>query len=175
MNTFNPGVSGLVLVMVAIAAVSDLRSHRIPNWLIATGLLAALLLQVFEHGAGGGSRAWLTGALAGLAPFLVLYLAGALGADDAKLMASIGAFVGVQPALQIVVASFLLGGVMALAIMVARKNARQTLAGLSALLLWLPFGWRATAAGTARTETTARLPYVVALAGGVLLVTTGTL
>ena len=91
MNTFNPGVSGLVLVMVAIAAVSDLRSHRIPNWLIATGLLAALLLQVFEHGAGGGSRAWLTGALAGLAPFLVLYLAGAGGGPHAHQLARIGA------------------------------------------------------------------------------------
>ena len=72
-------------------------------------------------------------------------------------------------------ASFLLGGVMAVTIMLTRKHARQTLAGLSARLLWLPFGWRATATGNDKMETTARLPYAVAMAAGVLLVMTGAL
>ena len=175
MSALDLTANGLLLAMLGIAAITDLRSHRIPNWLVSAGLLAALLVQILGHGFGAGSWAWLTGAAAGLAPFLVLYLIGALGAGDAKLMASIGGFVGVQAALHIVVASFLLGGVMAVTIMLTRQRARQTLAGLSARLLWLPFGWRATATGNDKMETTARLPYAVAMAAGVLLVMTGTL
>ncbi|MGO4333036.1 prepilin peptidase [Cupriavidus sp. 2TAF22] len=173
MSTFDPLTSGCLLTLVGIAAASDLRSHRIPNWLVGAGLMVALVLQVALHGFLHGTQAWLTGALAGLGPFLVLYMLGAVGAGDAKLMASIGAFVGAAAALQIAVASFAMGGLLALIIVLARKQARQTFAGLCARLLWLPFGLRADVAGKDNLTTAARLPYAVAMAGGVLMVMTG--
>lgn len=175
MSAFDPLTSGYLLALVGIAAASDMRRHRIPNWLIVTGLLAALLLQIVRHGIGNGAWGWLTGAFAGLAPFLFLYFLGAVGAGDAKLMASIGALAGTAATLQIVAASFLVGGLMALTVLLTRKHVRKTLAGISARILWLPFGWRSAATGKDRMETAARLPYAVAMAVGVLLVMTGVL
>ncbi|WP_454720344.1 MULTISPECIES: A24 family peptidase [Cupriavidus] len=175
MSAFDPLTSGYLLALAGLAVASDLRSHRIPNWLVAAGLVAALVLQITLHGAGQGAWAWLTGALAGFAPYLALYMLGAVGAGDAKLMASIGAFAGPQAALEIAIASFAVGGLLALAVVLMRKRVRSTLAGIGTRLLWLPLGLRASLAGRDKLETAARLPYAVAIAGGVVLVMTGVL
>ncbi|WP_420995520.1 A24 family peptidase [Cupriavidus sp. 30B13] len=175
MSAFDPLTSGYLLALVGLAAASDMRSHRIPNWLVAAGLMVALVLQITLHGFGQGAQTWLTGALAGFAPYLGLYMLGAVGAGDAKLMASIGAFVGPQGALEIAVASFAVGGLLALAVMLMRKQVRRTLAGIGTRLLWLPLGLRANLAGRDKLTTAARLPYAVAIAGGVVLVMTGVL
>ncbi|WP_059410726.1 A24 family peptidase [Cupriavidus basilensis] len=175
MSTFDPLTSGYLLALAGLAAASDMRSHRIPNWLVAAGLLLALALQMTLHGPGQGAQAWLTGALAGFAPYLALYLLGAVGAGDAKLMAGIGAFAGPQAALEIAIASFAVGGLLALAVMLMRKRVRKTLSGIGTRLLWLPLGLRANLAGRDKLTTAARLPYAVAIAGGVVLVMTGVL
>lgn len=166
-----------LLALVGTAAVTDFRSHRIPNRLVATGAIAALLLQIALHGAGSGAWLWFTGLAAGIAPFVVLYLVSAVGAGDAKLMACVGAFVGPETVLEILIATLLCGGAMAVWTMLMRRHVRRTMAGVVGTLLWLPFSWRTGSEGTARTNmtTTARLPYAVAIAGGVLLVMTGVL
>lgn len=176
MISFDPITNGTLLTLVAIAAATDLHNHRIPNWLVATALLLALPLQTYLHGLGVGTSAWALGALTGLAPLLVAYLLRAVGAGDAKLMAAIGAFVGPHAVLQIVLATFLVGGLMALAVMLSRKQTRQALANLTAQFLWLPMAWHGPASGSdIKIEKTYRLPYAVAIAGGVLLVMTDTL
>ncbi len=164
-----------LIAMVTIAAVSDARTRRIPNWLVGSGLAIALVAQCATQGLGGG-LAWLGGAATGMGLCLVLYVAGGMGAGDVKLMGAVGAFMGPAGAAQVGLASFLAGGVLALAMIFANKASRRAFAGVSALLLSLPFGGKAPTSrdGGAVEETTTRgamkLPYAVAIAAGTLLV-----
>ncbi|MDF3883901.1 A24 family peptidase [Cupriavidus basilensis] len=168
-----PTLASLSLAaLVIIAAVCDVRARRIPNWLVGCGLAIALAVQCAVLGPAAGSWAWITGAAAGMGLFLGVYLLGGMGAGDVKLMGAVGAFVGPLGALDIALTSFLVGGVLALAMTLVRKESRRTLASLSTLLLSLPFGARAI---PLRRESqtngdTMRLPYAVAIAAGTLLV-----
>lgn len=83
-----------VLALVMIAALSDLNTRRIPNWLVATALVVALPMQVVLHGATEGMQMWLGGCLTGGLLLLPGYLMRLMGAGDVKLMAAVGAFCG---------------------------------------------------------------------------------
>src|SRR5437867_3546861 len=119
--TMSPALSlaGLA-TLLALAVVSDLRSRRIPNELVLTGLLLALGQHAAMLLAGqaplAGEHAWspLAGALAGGAALLPLYLLRASGAGDVKLMATVGAFVGAAAALTAALYTLLAGGVLEL-------------------------------------------------------------
>src|SRR5262245_62080436 len=88
-------VLGVMLKTVrVIAIVMDLRSSRIPNWLTFPAMGFALAGHAWLNGIDGILFS-LTGFGMGLGLFFFIYLAGGLGAGDVKLMAAIGAFIGV--------------------------------------------------------------------------------
>jgi prepilin peptidase CpaA len=172
------GLTVLVL-LVLTALVIDLRQRRIPNTLVLLALGAGLVInligpQIWLHGSGLlstypgaiGIKGSLLGALTGLAVFLPFYLLRAMGAGDVKLMAGIGSFVG--PATAINVALFILvtGGVLAVVRMVWVRKTQLVLFNVAtALGQWVP--------GTAArfdpaTQSADRMPYGVAMAGGLL-------
>jgi len=157
-----------LLAMVAVAAVTDLRSHRIPNWLVAAGLIVAMILQVAQAGLGAGAQNWMYGALVGFIPFVFLYVVGGMGAGDAKLMAAVGAFAGPDFMLPTLLATAVAGGAMALVSIVAGHNARSAMARVGALLMAIPFGMRALKSKSGSDGVPqVRLPYAVAIAIGV--------
>lgn len=121
----------VLLVFVALAAVADLASRKIPNPLVLLGLLVALGVHLAP---GGSALAWLGGALTGLLVFLPLYLLRGMAAGDVKLMAMVGAFTGPALALQICAATFLIGGLMALAAVLRRRRWRAAARNLRFLL-----------------------------------------
>lgn len=109
--------------VVVTAAITDFFSQRIPNWLVLPGAVLALCL----HSVEGGGSAVLGGVLGWLAGFSLLigfYAKGGMGAGDVKLMACIGAFVGVYRVFWVFVYTTLLGGVYALGIIVYSMVAR---------------------------------------------------
>ncbi|CAJ0685437.1 A24 family peptidase [Ralstonia mannitolilytica] len=161
--------------MVTIAAVWDVRTRRVPNWLVTGGLLVALFAQCLEHGVLTGSWTWLLGTATGLGLFLGIYLLGGMGAGDVKLMGAVGAFMAPAGALHVAFVSFLVGGTLALAMMLVRGNAHRTFANVSALLLSLPLGGKTAAAGRDKKDKTTQVPYAVAIAVGTLLVLQGVL
>ncbi|HRK29435.1 MAG TPA: A24 family peptidase [Tepidisphaeraceae bacterium] len=83
-----------LLAMLAVAAVIDFRSRRIPNWLTiviaVTGLLQA---ASWSHSVAGG---WMSivGLAVGLAINLPLFALGLRGGGDVKLFAGVGAWLG---------------------------------------------------------------------------------
>ncbi|WP_137927501.1 prepilin peptidase [Cupriavidus sp. 2SB] len=162
--------------MVVVAAVSDAHSRRIPNALVAAGLVAALGFQIAALGFTAGAWQWIGGLATGMGLFLAIYLFGGLGAGDVKLMGAAGAFLGPLGAAHAALASFLVGGLLALAAMLLHRPSRQALTALGSLLMALPFGRTATTAARidpaseAGSSATARLPYAIAIAAGVLLV-----
>ena len=114
-----------LLTMLAVAIYFDIRTERIPNWLVAAGTVVALTLHAVNSGALGllTSVGGLFVAMVMLLPF---YIAGVMGTGDVKLMAAVGAFTGVHLALLAVGFALGVGVLEAIAILVLRGAGRQT-------------------------------------------------
>jgi prepilin peptidase CpaA len=107
----------VLALTVLTAAITDLSSQRIPNWLTMPATVLALCMQSAIAGTDGilsGIAGWATG----FAMFILFYAQGGMGAGDVKLMATIGAFTGPSRALFIGLYTALFGGVYALGIVV---------------------------------------------------------
>ncbi|BCL89206.1 hypothetical protein MAFF211471_42890 (plasmid) [Ralstonia solanacearum] len=81
-----------VVVLAVLVITSDLRSRRVPNWLVAVGLVLSIVLVKFGSVvalAYDWRDVWLGGAIA-LAGFLPLYALGWMGAGDVKFFAVAG-------------------------------------------------------------------------------------
>jgi prepilin peptidase CpaA len=82
-------------LLTVLAAVCDLRSRRIPNWLTIPSLLSGLLFHAVFQGGAGLLDAGLGFAL-GFGSLLILWLIGSGGGGDAKLMGAVSAWLGFQ-------------------------------------------------------------------------------
>ena len=92
-------VSSLLITAVAlytaVAAATDLRSRRIPNWLTLPTAAAGLLFHTCFP-SGWGFVDSFSGLAIGFALLLVPFLAGGSGMGDVKLLAALGAWLGPQ-------------------------------------------------------------------------------
>jgi prepilin peptidase CpaA len=131
----SPMIAPASMGMVLTAAAIDLRERRIPNWLTFGAWLMALPLQIAIHGLGHGAADWAVGWVAGFAIFLPFYLVHGMAAGDVKLMAAVGAWLGASMALQIALATFVIGGVWALALTARRRRMAQLRRNLASILL----------------------------------------
>lgn len=110
------GISPLVVllgVVLALAVVWDFATARIPNWLTLTAAAGALAWQTASGGMKGmifSASGWLLGVVLLLLPWLL----GGLGAGDAKLMGTVGAFLGPKGCFVAFLGTALVGGVAAL-------------------------------------------------------------
>ncbi len=110
-------------ILLTLAAVCDIRTHRIPNLLVLLGLVLGLL----GHGWRGGPGLLLSlegVAVAGLA--LLPYALGGLGAGDVKLLGAVGALMGPVFLLWTLLGTVLAGGLLALAWAAWRGVLRET-------------------------------------------------
>ena len=83
----------LILVVLLIAAISDVRERRIPNWTV--GLVLAVALASAAMSGGLSDMGWaISAGLAMLAVSFALYAIGWIGAGDAKLFAAVAVFTG---------------------------------------------------------------------------------
>jgi prepilin peptidase CpaA len=115
----------IVLIFLIVATVFDVRSHRIPNWLVFSGALVGIAYQALSPYDRGAIHS-LAGMAVGLAAFMPLYMLRAMGAGDVKLMAMVGAFLGPASAIGAVLMTFIAGGVLAIAAAIW-NGAMQTL------------------------------------------------
>jgi prepilin peptidase CpaA len=115
------------------ATIVDIRSRRIPNAL--TAAMAGVGIGLAVAGLSGVSpAASLGGLVVGLMLMMPGHMMGATGAGDVKLMAGVGAILG----LQLIVTAFLFtaiaGGVLALVVALRRRRLAATLAGTGRLI-----------------------------------------
>jgi prepilin peptidase CpaA len=102
------------VVVTAIAAVYDLRTGHIPNWLTLGALAAALVAHAARGLVAGGLPGLLDAAIAALfaaiacslVPALMFWLGG-MGGGDVKLFAAIGAACLVARGLEVEMYSFI--------------------------------------------------------------------
>jgi prepilin peptidase CpaA len=154
-------------IVLSLAAYTDLKYRRIPNAIVAAGLCAALATVSLGWSPLTLSQS-LLGAMTGLLMFLPLYMMGAVGAGDAKLMSAVGAFLGTQAVAWVVAYTALIGGAMAVVTVLVLGNTRQTLEGIWAYLRALSIRFSGVGAPmpTCVPSTTARMPYALAIGAG---------
>jgi prepilin peptidase CpaA len=110
----------LYCVTLAIAALSDLRTRRIPNWTILA--IALLFLGWIFVGPGVSVVSSLEAALIMFAISVALYAFRVIGAGDSKLVTMVGLFTGlIQLPLFLMVMS-LCGGALAAISLISRPT-----------------------------------------------------
>lgn len=172
------GAFGVLAGLLALAVWHDVKSRRIPNALVASGIAAGLLLQWLLPSGFGFVNSWVPGALGvlagleglalGFASLFPLYLLRATGAGDVKLMAMVGAFAGPAEVLGAALLTFATGALLALAVALRQRVLRAMLHNFRIML----YGAAATFSGAgvslfhSRTDTAAHIPYAIAIALG---------
>jgi prepilin peptidase CpaA len=155
-----------LLALLVIAMVIDIRSHRIPNLLVLSGLVVGLVIRAVTG--LGQWQDWGLGLLAGLALLFPLYVIRVMGAGDVKLMAMVGSFVGPVGALSVVLATLVAGGLLGFLIATHKRALGQ--AWMNVRLLMATTAPSLPAAGRRSVQPPAgsigNLPYAVAIALG---------
>lgn len=121
---------GIAIAASLVAAVSDVRSRRIPNALTVPVLAGGLLFSLLADGISGLGDSLLGCVVMGV-PYVLLFLLGG-GAGDAKMMGALGAWLGFRAGVTTLVAVAVIGGVFGLLRMLADRNTGTRLGGMFA-------------------------------------------
>jgi prepilin peptidase CpaA len=157
------------LIVLAIATFTDLRSRRIPNWLVFPFLLAGIAVSGWLHGWHGIWQS-LAGLGLGALLFGILFLMGGMGMGDVKLCAAIGAWVGPHQLLTALVLTGIFGGVMAVCWAAAGGFLGELFKGSGDLIFGLKDrGMRPHPELVLANPKTRKLPYAPAIAIGTLV------
>lgn len=154
------------LIVLAVATFTDLRSRRVPNWLVLPFLLAGIAVSGWLHGASGIGHS-IAGMGVGLLIYGVLYWMGGMGAGDVKLCAAIGAWIGPNQLFFALVITAIAGGIMALCWAAFGGFLGDLFTGAGELV----FDWK-TSGGPDRAldnPLKRKMPYVPAIAIGTLV------
>jgi prepilin peptidase CpaA len=162
--------TGVLIALLLVAAWTDWRTYRIPNWIIVPGMLWGLACNsLFSNQVATGFTFGLLGLLTGLAMLLPLYMLRILGAGDVKLMAMVGAFLGAPATFKAALVVCIVGGLMALASTAMRRSLPElkenTLMLVTSMLtpgiaLWRP---------STTTPSVGTLPYGISISLGTLV------
>lgn len=119
MSALNFAAFSFLTIVLFIAAVMDIRIHKIPNWLT----YPAVIIAIVGHTWSGGWEGFLfsaQGTALGLAILFVPYLTGGMGAGDAKLLAAVGGILGPGGVLTAFLFTALVGGIYAMILLGVR-------------------------------------------------------
>jgi len=121
----------VVLVAALIAAATDIWKFKVYNALTLPLLVSGLLYHAFRAELADS----LLGVLFGFAALIVLYIIGGMGAGDVKLMAAVGAWLGMPLTFYVFIASSLAAGVYSIGLVVWTGQVVETAVNLQ--ILWL--------------------------------------
>jgi prepilin peptidase CpaA len=168
MTSTSPAIGIPFVVLMLLAATSDLKARHIPKAITVTGMVTAPVLWGLLAGPAAAVASIVGGALA-LVVGLTLFALGALGGGDAKLLAVTGAFLGPARLLSALVVIGMTGGLLGLAMVVARGRLLATLGRTWQLCLHLATLGRTGAPLDLRSPDAITVPYGVAIAAGALM------
>jgi len=163
-----PMSSVALLVLLGLSVWHDWRHRRIPNRLLTVFVGLGLAHSLGPVGPGLASA--LGAALLGAAAFAPLYLRGAMGGGDLKLMATTGLWLGLDPMPFVCLAVAICGGVLALAWMwrLRRTRVNATMKPTVNPSTKASTRVRTPVAPPAHLALQDRMPYALAIAAGTL-------
>lgn len=133
-----PAYAALIALALPLAAI-DLDVHRLPDWLTLPALPILAILLALDWDAARMMRAVICAVLAGLIfLFLAIAVPGGMGLGDVKLAALLGLALGwwgYLAVLQGLASGFVIGGLVSLLLIAARRATRHTHVALGPSLL----------------------------------------
>ena len=174
------------LIVLAVAVVTDLRSRRIPNWLVLPFLLVGIVVSPwrhdwegigrgFWHGSGTGFN-WhglgqsCSGLGLGFLLYGILFWKFGMGAGDVKLGVAIGAWIGPVQMFWSLFFTSLAGGIMVLCWIAYLKLLKGLLRGAGDLVLGRKRSGMDRAAEASVADLLKRkMPYAPAIAVGTFM------
>jgi prepilin peptidase CpaA len=158
-----------IVVLLAMAIFTDLRSRRIPNWLVLPFLLAGIAASSWRDGWHGMEQS-MCGLGLGLLLFGIFGWMGGMGMGDVKLCAAIGAWIGPAQLLIALVITGIAGGIMAICWAVAGGFLGELFSGAGELILSVKErGIRPHSELFLDNPRTRKMPYAPAIALGTLI------
>ena len=120
-------VWGFISAVLVLAAVIDGIKLKVPNWItfplvISGWLFSAIFCGFTGLGFWSGLGCSLLGTAVGLALLLPAYAIGGMGAGDVKLLAGVGAWIGVSQTFWAFVVSVLIGGMIAIGMVLYQRK-----------------------------------------------------
>ena len=119
----------VALTAASVAAVTDIWRFRVYNVLTFPLMACGLIYHSAATGYQGFTASCL-GLMFGLAVLLLPYVMGLMGAGDVKLLAGVGAWLGLGPTVVVFVVSSLVAGVYATVLILYRGNISHSVAVL---------------------------------------------
>lgn len=157
------------LIVLAIATFTDVRSCRIPNWLVLPFLAAGIAVSGWVHGWHGIGQSFLGIGLGTVILGFFCWLGG-MGMGDLKLCAAVGAWIGPAQLMVALVITGITGGIMALCWAIGGGFVRELLSGTGDLILGLgKRGLRPHPELVLDNPLTRKMPYAPAIAIGTLI------
>lgn len=157
------------VAVVAVATITDLRSRRIPNWLVLPFMLAGVAVSGALGGWAGVLHS-LEGLGLGAVLFGVLCLLGGMGMGDMKLCAAVGAWIGPGQLVVALVITGIVGGLMALSWAACGGFLGEMFRGAGDLVFGVKErGLRPHAELVLSNPLARKMPYAPAIAVGTLL------
>jgi len=159
-------LSALAVAVGICAAITDVRTRRIPNRLTYSAMIAGLVLQGILYG-WKGLLLSVEGCLLFGGVFLLFYLVRAMGAGDVKLAAALGSIVGISATVPVMFATACAGAALAVCFMVLSGRVVETLRNT----LWvtgfhIQHGLRVHPVVNLDNPAGSRMPYGLAFAVG---------
>jgi prepilin peptidase CpaA len=151
----------LTLVGCLAAALVDVRSRRIPNWLTGSIAVAAIVVHAFGGWAALGVSLAVMAVLTLAGTFV--YSRGGIGGGDVKLAISAAALLSYPLCVPFLLYTAIGGGLLAIGFLAARGKARATIS--RTVLMTMAGAPPGLPAGKAET-----MPYAVAFAFGAMMV-----
>ena len=166
----------LALTLALVGAIIDIQQHRIPNWLTYPGMVLGFGLRTVLFGKEGFLIGLKEGLLKGLGGWLLgggvmflFYMVRAMGAGDVKLMAAIGAMVGPGQVTEVLLATAIFGGLLAIGYALYRRRMISTLKNVGSVLKFHAWaGAQAHPELNLDNPSALRMPYGLAIALGTL-------
>ena len=134
----NFGVPVAVMIVIAIAVFTDLKSRRIPNWLTVSALAGALVFHLATGGLPGLISSF-CGFLTGFGVLLALFLIGGGGGGNVKLMGAVGAWIGAWPTILVFVGSAAFVLMLMIGLVIVKGPNHKSEDGKSLVKLTLPY------------------------------------
>ena len=165
-------IAVVLLAMAVIAALSDLRYRRIPNWLTLSGVIAGFALNGILFGLEGLKIAGI-GMLVGFGIYFVLFLLHAMGAGDAKFMAAVGSLAGMSLWFKIFLAAVILGAIAGVILALSRGRLMRTFNNIGYIMSEIGHGRPPHVRREevdVKSENALRMPHGAAIAAGIFII-----
>jgi prepilin peptidase CpaA len=157
------------LTVLAVATFTDLRSRRIPNWLVLPFMAAGICVSAWTSGWHGLGQS-LAGLGLGALLFGVLAFMGGMGMGDVKLCAAVGAWIGPSQLVVAMVLTGVVGGIMAICWAIAGGFVGDLFTGTGDIIVGLKDrGLRPHPELVLTNPAARKMPYAPAIAIGTLI------